>query len=83
MDLLISSEGVVRCLYDERVDLPALGRLTIRRASHVEATSDGQWTVDLSPLGGPKLGPYLLRSTALTAEEDWITSNWLPIGGQS
>lgn len=80
MELFIALGGVVGCLYDESIDLSALGPLRIRRASHVEPTSDGQWTADLSPLGGPTLGPFLLRSAALAAEEDWITRNWLPSG---
>jgi hypothetical protein len=79
MEIIIAPGGVVRCLYDERVDLPALGRLTIRRASHVEPTADGQWTADLSPLGGQILGPYPLRSAALAAEEEWIMRSWLTL----
>ena len=62
MELVISPHGDVHCLYDESLDLSALGPLTIRRASHVEPTVDGQWTADLSPLGGPVLGPFRLRS---------------------
>jgi hypothetical protein len=71
----------VQWLYDERLELSELGRLTIRRASRVEPTDNGQWTADLSPLGGPILGPFPLRSSALTAEEDSITRNRLPSGG--
>lgn len=53
------------------------GTPTIQRASHVEPTPDGQWTADLSPVGGPTLGPYAFRSDALTAETDWLTANLL------
>jgi hypothetical protein len=81
MELMVSSQGHLHCLYDESLDLSALGPLSIRRASHVEPTDNGQWTADLSPLGGPVLGPYPLRSSALTAEEEWITRNWLLSGG--
>ena len=81
MELMVSRQGHVQCLYDECLDLSELGRLTIRRASHVEPTDNGQWTADLSPLGGPILGPFPLRSAALAAEEGWITRNWLPSGG--
>jgi hypothetical protein len=78
MELMVSKLGHLHCLYNESLDLSTLGRLTIRRASHVEPTNDGQWTADLSPLGGPVLGPFPLRSAALAAEEDWIIRNWLP-----
>ena len=81
MQLLISPQGDVRCLYDESLDLSALGRLTIRRASQVEPTADGQWTAELSPLGGPVLGPFELRSDALAAEVRWIEDHWPSIAG--
>lgn len=81
MQLLISPHGDVRCLYDESLDLSALGRLTIRRASHVEPTANGQWTADLSPLGGPVLGPFRLRSEALAAEVRWIEDHSSSIAG--
>ncbi|WP_242687916.1 hypothetical protein [Alienimonas californiensis] len=42
------------------------------RASHVEPADGGVWTADLSPSGGPVLGPFPLRSEALTAEADWL-----------
>jgi hypothetical protein len=80
MELMVSRQGHVHCLYDECLDLSALGRLTIRRASHVEPTGDGQWTSDLGPLCGPVLGPFPLRSAALAAEQGWIARNWLASG---
>jgi hypothetical protein len=78
MDLFISPTGTVHCLYTEELDLGVLGRRSIRRASHVEPTAEGQWTADLSPLGGPVLGPFPLRSEALAAEVRWIEQNWRP-----
>ena len=78
MDLFIAPDGTACCLYTEDFDLKTLGRLTIRRASHVEPTADGRWTADLSPVGGPVLGPFPLRSDALAAEEAWIEQQWLP-----
>jgi hypothetical protein len=80
MELVVFRQGNVQCLYDESLDLSALGRLTIRRASHVEPTAEGQWTSDLAPLYGPVLGPFPLRSAALAAEEGWIARNWLASG---
>ncbi len=77
MELVINTTGQVRAIYDETIDLQALGRLSIRRASHVEPASDGAWTADLSPLGGPVLGPFPARSLALAAECQWLTRHWL------
>lgn len=77
MQLLILPNGLVRCIYDETLDLQALGQLTISRGSHVEPDQQGQWNADLSPVGGPKLGPFAFRSEALTAEREWLKANWL------
>ena len=78
MDLVIRPGGTVQCIYSESIDLLALGRLAIRRASHVEPDSEGRWLVDLSPVGGPLLGPYALRSEALDAEFEWLERHWIP-----
>ena len=72
MELFITPAGQVRCLYGEALDLGSLGPLTIRRASHVEPTDGDSWTADLSPIGGPTLGPFAQRSLALAAEARWI-----------
>jgi hypothetical protein len=77
MRLVVEPGGRVRCLYGEAVDLASLGVLTIRRASHVEPDREGAWWADLSPLGGPRLGPFAQRSLALAAEETWLEHNWL------
>ena len=55
----------------------SLGTVNIRRASHVEPTTEGRWTADLSPVGGPMLGPFALRSEALDAEQQWLLHHWL------
>ena len=77
MQLIVTSDGTVRCLYAESIDLAALGRLRIERASHVEPDALGQWRVDLQAVGGPCLGPFARRSEALAAETSWLTENWL------
>jgi hypothetical protein len=77
MLLVVEPGGLVRCLYGEVVDLARLGVLSIRRASHVEPDSQGAWWTDLSPLGGPRLGPFPQRSLALAAEQTWLKRNWL------
>ena len=77
MELVVQTDGSLLCLYDETLDLSPLGQVTIRRASHVEPTDQGQWQADLSPVDGPVLGPFVLRSEALTAEVDWLRRHWL------
>jgi len=72
MQLLIDRQGVVRCVYDEALDLSCLGLVSIRRASHVEPDEVGHWWADLGPLAGPKLGPFQRRSQALAAESQWL-----------
>ena len=77
MELLISPNGTARCVYGEAIDLAQLGALTIQRGSHVEPNEHSEWMVDLSPVGGPKLGPFAVRSVALTEEMVWLSQNWL------
>ncbi len=77
MDLLIEASGMVRCVFGEAIDLGKLGRLSIRRGSHVEPTPDGQWTADLAPVQGPLLGPFPTRTAALNAEVTWLQEHWL------
>ena len=75
MDLIVQSGGSVRCVYDEAIDLAALGRLRITRASHVEPDASGNWWADLSPVAGPALGPFNHRSEALAAEANWLNAH--------
>ena len=77
MELVVSSQGVVRCLYEETLTLESLGALHITRASHVEPDSAGKWYADLGPVNGPRLGPFARRSAALTAESDWLIQHRL------
>jgi hypothetical protein len=77
VQFVIDAQGRIRCLYDEAIDLHALGELTIVRGSHVEPTASGQWLVNLAPVHGPTLGPFQLRSQALQAEQAWLEQNWL------
>ena len=80
MLLVVDPQGGVRCLYAEAIDLTALGQPTIRRASRVEPDATGRWVADLSPVGGPLLGPFDKRSEALDAERVWLETNWLNLG---
>jgi hypothetical protein len=77
MQIVVHPDGSLRTLYDEAIDLAALGALSIRRASHVEPDDSGRWSADLAPVGGPRLGPFDRRSDALKAEQDWLEANWL------
>jgi hypothetical protein len=77
MNLLIDPQGHVHCLYGEAMDLSTLGQLSIRRASHVEPDEQGQWWADLSPVDGPRLGPFGRRSQALEAEAVWLEDHLL------
>ncbi|QDU09628.1 hypothetical protein [Gimesia aquarii] len=77
MQILIQTDGVVRCLYDEMLDLHGIGRLQIKRGSYVEPDQQGNWSTDLSPVAGPLLGPYRNRSDALHAEREWLEMHWL------
>lgn len=80
MDLVIQPDGTLHCVYDEAIDLASLGQLNISRGSQVEPDADGQWYADLAPVSGPKLGPFVRRSDALTAERSWLESQWLTEG---
>ena len=74
MELMVDAGGDVRCIYDEALDLREIGQLQIRRASHVEPDSDGNWWADMEPSGGPVLGPFKSRSEALVAEREWLSA---------
>ena len=76
MQLLVETDGSIRGVYGEEINLRDLGRLAVVRASRVEPDELGQWLVDLSPVGGPALGPFPLRSAALAAEGRWLAENW-------
>jgi hypothetical protein len=77
MELLIRPGGEVRCVYGEAIDLHALGRPHITRASYVEPDEQGRWWADLSPVNGPRLGPFRQRTQALEAEQEWLGHHWL------
>ncbi len=79
MQLIVQPDGNVRCLYDELIDLAALGRPRIHRASCVEPDGNGQWHVDLALSGGPQLGPFTSRSAALQAEREWLEAAGIPV----
>ena len=75
--VVIQPTGQLRTVFDDSLNLRAVGRISIKRGSYVEPNSDGQWTADLSVVDGPVLGPYDKRSDALAAEVSWLIANWL------
>lgn len=77
MQLVIQSDGAVRAIFSEEIDLRSLGRPRIVRASHVEPDAEGRWLADLGPVGGPVLGPFDSRREALAAETSWLEVHWL------
>ena len=77
MQLVVEPGGMVRCIYEEAINFHALGTPTISRASYVEPDGQGRWLADLSPVGGPVLGPFDHRSQALDAERQWLEGHWI------
>ena len=77
MQIIIEPDGAARCIYDEAIDLAAIGSITITRASHVEPDQQGRWLADMSPVGGPVLTRFAHRSEALAAEHAWLKAHWL------
>ncbi len=76
MNINITADGELRFIYaDDLQPLLELGTPQVRRASHVEPTDGGQWTADMSPVCGSVLGPFTLRSEALTAETEWLSKH--------
>lgn len=76
MHLIIDTDGRLSFIYDDCLaPLLDLGTAQISRASHVEPMREGGWVADLSVIGGPILGPFPLRSAALSAERDWLESH--------
>ena len=78
MELFISPDGLVKTLYGEAIELGELGKVSIVRASVVEPATTGGWLVDLSPVRGPVLGPFVLRSMGLKVERQWLLTNRFP-----
>lgn len=79
MIIIIEPSGQVRMIYDDDlVILTKEGQTKIIRASHVEPDFAGNWYADMSPVGGPKLGPFKLRNEALREEVAWLEANGIP-----
>ena len=78
MTVIIDPDGKTRTIYaDELAGLAGEGHAVTARASHVEPEG-GSWWADMAPVGGPKLGPFKLRSEALKEEVAWLESHGIP-----
>lgn len=73
--VIIQPNGDITTLYQEVLNLAALGDQQIERASQVEPDAQGRWWAQI--LDGPLLGPFSLRSEALAAEVDWLITHRL------
>lgn len=74
MNIYIRPNGDMQCIYDEKIDLAQIGRVDIKRASHVEPDPNrpGTWYIDLAPVGGPLIAGFATRAEALKAEVEWL-----------
>lgn len=70
-EIIVGEDGITFIHDDELNFLLDLGDTEIRRASHVEPCGK-MWQADMSPVGGPILGPFKLRGQALRAERRWL-----------
>lgn len=74
---VIIENGRARFIHDDDLAraMARHGDLNISRASHVEPTPEGKWEVDLTPVGGPKVGTFIRREWALAFERNWLMRN--------
>lgn len=79
VEVVIRTDGTFSYIHDDdyTAAIKDVATLTFSRASHVEPMPSGQWTADLSPVGGPTLGPFDRRDEALAAEVEWLKKNHL------
>jgi hypothetical protein len=78
--VIIGKDGSMRFIYDDdMLSFADQGEVTIRRASHVEPDDNGEWVADMSPVGGPQLGPFKKRTDALAKEVDWLLEKGIPL----
>jgi hypothetical protein len=75
--------GRIHFIYDDAMrPLMDQGKTEVRRASYVEPINTPvgvKWQADMSPVGGPVLGPFDLRQQALDREIEWLNEHSLGI----
>ena len=74
MQIVIKPSGVFISVYDDAFDYGDFGKPQIRRASRVEPDDSGRWIADLSPIDGPKLGPFNKHNEAVEAELEYVNA---------
>ena len=74
MQIVIKPTGVFISIYNDAIDYGEFGKPQIRRASHVEPDKSGRWFADMSPIDGPKLGPFDKRNEAIDAELEYVNN---------
>ena len=77
MKITVDRHGILRTIYSEGLDLSQLGKVVIKRASHVEPDTFGLWWADMALSGGPNFGPFVKRSEAIAAEVVWLENHSL------
>lgn len=76
MTLEVTSDGNIRCLYSDEIDLSQLGRLQVSRVSHIEFDNYlRKWTVT-SAKTGKRLHSATTREDAL----EWENRYYSPDG---
>lgn len=79
---IVVKDGEIRFIHNDGFAIfMDQGIAKTKRASHVEPDDDNLWWADLSPIKGPKLGPFKFRQEALDAEIFWINENHIPKPG--
>jgi hypothetical protein len=78
IQIRVRGDTVRHIYHDGLLALANQGRAVTTRASHVEPCAEGGWMVDLSPVGGPNLGPYPRRDEALDIEVEWLNAHGIP-----
>ena len=85
VELLITADGSTQYIHSDEAaafceELP----LRTQRASTIEPDEQGQWWVDLSPVGGPRLGPYApsQRARAVKDEIEWVRQHVLHLAAE-
>jgi hypothetical protein len=78
IQLRLRGDTIRHIYHDGLLPLADHGQAVTARASHVEPCQAGGWMVDLTPVGGPVLGPFPRRDVALNIEVEWLNAHKIP-----
>lgn len=80
VEIMIAPDGTIAFIHNDSVteQLRQVGDVSIKRASNVEPTENGQWNVDMTPVGGPERLPETFdrRSDALASEVQYLKEHF-------